>query len=62
MLIIYEIFKGKIAEQKQLRNLTNADIGKMSGYSVKTIDAFMSGTRESERLAKAIAEALSIKM
>lgn len=62
VLIIYEIFKGEIAKQKKLRHLTNADIGKMSGYSVKTIDAFMSGTRESERLAKAIAEALSIKM
>lgn len=61
VLTIYEIFKGKIAEQKKLRHLTNADIGKMTGYSSKTIDAFMSGARESDRLAKAIAEALNIK-
>ena len=56
------MFRAKIAEQKKLRNLTNADIAKMTGYTKSTIDAFMCGVRESEKVAKAIAKALGIEL
>jgi hypothetical protein len=60
--IIYRLFRAKIAEQKKLRNLTNADMAKLTGYTKSTIDAFMCGVRESENVAKAIAEALDIEI
>jgi hypothetical protein len=56
----YELFRGKIAEQKKLRRLTNADIAKMTGIPIGTIKAFMCGVRESDRTAQAIAMALNI--
>lgn len=59
---IYEIFIGKIAEQKALRGLTNADIGKMTGYKRKTIDAFTGGSRQSDNVAGAIAKVLNIEL
>lgn len=60
--IIYEVFKGKVAEQKQIRRLTYAEIGKMTGYSKNAIAQFMCGARESERVAKAIAKVLDIEL
>lgn len=60
--IIFRLFIGKVAEQKKLRDLTNADIGKMTGYSKQTINAFMCGARQSEHVASAIAQALKIEM
>ena len=33
----YRLFCGKVAEQKKLRKLTNGDLAKLTGYSVKTI-------------------------
>ena len=62
MKIIYKLFCGKVAEQKKLRKLTNADLGRMTGYSKKTIEAFMCGTRESESVAKALANVLKIEL
>ena len=59
--IIYKLFCGKVAEQKKLRKLTNADLAKMTGYSKKTIEAFMCGARESDRIAKALAAVLNIE-
>lgn len=59
---IYEFFRGKIAEQKKLRKLTNADIAQMTGYTKSAIAAFMCGARESEQVAKAIANALNIEL
>jgi hypothetical protein len=58
---IYELFRGKIAEQKKLRRLTNGDIAKMTGYSVSTINAFMAGNRENDKIANAIAKVLDIE-
>lgn len=61
-IIPYEIFKGKVAEQKQVRKLNYEQIGKMAGYSKNAIAQFMCGKKESERVAKAIAQALDIEM
>ena len=58
---IYELFKAEIVKQKRLRKLTNADLGKLTGYKQQTIDAFMAGARESENVAKAIAKVLKIE-
>lgn len=54
-------FVGKISEQKKVRHLTNADLAKMTGYTRKTIEAFMCGARDSDAVAKALATALNIK-
>lgn len=59
---IYTLFLGKIAEQKKNKHLTNADIAKKTGYTKKTIEAFMCGSRPSENVAKAIASVLNIEM
>lgn len=58
---IYELFRGKIAEQKKIRRLTDADVAKMTGYKTSTIRAFMAGSRENEKIATAIAQALGIE-
>ena len=60
-ITIYELFRGKIAEQKKIRHLTDADIAKMTGYTTSTIRAFMCGSRENEKIATAIAQALGIE-
>ncbi|MFR1050956.1 MAG: hypothetical protein ACLSE7_04435 [Lachnospirales bacterium] len=62
MTTIYRLFCGKIAEQKKLRKLTNGDLAKMTGYKKKTIEAFMCGARESEKIAKALAAVLNIEL
>lgn len=59
---IYGLFIGKVAEQKKIRKLTNADIAKMTGYTKNAIDAFMCGKRSSENMAKAIAYVLEIEL
>ena len=58
---IYELFVGKIAEQKKLQKKTNADIANMTGYSKKTIEAFLGSGRQSEKVADAIAKVLRIE-
>lgn len=60
--IIYTLFRGKVAEQKKLRKLTNGDLAKLTGYTKSAIDAFMCGVRESEPIAKAIASVLKIEL
>ena len=62
MIHIYKILCAKIAEQKKLRGLTNADLAKLTGYKTKTIEAFMCGARSSEPIAKALAAVLEIEM
>jgi len=49
-------------KQKRIKQLTNADLGHLTGFSRSTIDAFMAGARESENVARAIAKALKIEM
>lgn len=58
---MYELFRGKVAEQKKIRHLTYMDIAKMTGYTEPTIRAFMCGARENEKIATAIANALGIE-
>jgi transcriptional regulator with XRE-family HTH domain len=62
VLKIYELLRGEIAKQRKMKKLTNEEIGKMAGYKKSSVDAFMSGVRETERLAKAIANALEIEI
>jgi len=62
VITIYELFVGKIAEQKKLQKKTNADIADMTGYKKKTIEAFLGSGRQTEKVAEAIAKALKIEM
>lgn len=55
------VFVAEVDKQKRLKNLTNADIAKLTGYTRSTIDAFMGGFRDSNNVRKAIAEALKIE-
>jgi hypothetical protein len=59
---IYEIFRGKVAEQKKLRKITDADIAEMTGFTLSTIRAFMCGVRQGEKTAKSIAKVLGIEL
>lgn len=49
-------------KQKRIKKLTNADLGRLTGFTRSTIDAFMAGARESENVAKAIAKVLEIEL
>lgn len=60
--IIYELFRGKVAEQKKLRKLNYNELAKMTGCSLASIKAFMCGVRESDRTAKVLAKALNIEL
>lgn len=53
---MYETVKGDIARIKQLRRLTYADIGKMTGYRENTIAQFMCGKKESPAVADALSK------
>ena len=58
----YIFFQGRITEAKKVKGLNNEDIGKLTGYSKKTIEAFMSERgNKSEKVANAIAKALKIE-
>lgn len=59
---MYEVFKSKIAAEKKLRRLKNKDIAQMTGYAVTTINQFMGGIRDSEKVARAISAALDIPL
>lgn len=60
--VIFKLFTGEVAKVKKIRNLTNADLAKMTGYKESTIEAFMKGARPSEYVARAISHALGIEM
>jgi len=58
----YIFFQGRITEAKKVNGLTNDDIAELTGYSKKTIEAFMSKHgNKSEKVANAIAKALKIE-
>lgn len=59
---IYELFRGKVAEQKKLRKLTDKKLAEMSGCSFAAVRAFMCGARQSDNTAKALAKALGIDL
>lgn len=60
--MVHKLLIGKIAEQLKLKKLTYYDLAKLTGYSHSSITAFMCGDRESDNLAKSIANALKIKI
>lgn len=66
-VIIFEVFKGEVAKQKKVLHITNADIGKMTGYTKKTIDYFLTrgdnkDRDDSKNVAVAISKALNIEL
>jgi hypothetical protein len=66
-MAIYEVFKAEVAKVKRLRKLTNADIGKLTGFKKNTIDLFMTSPEhknrdDSEAVAQAISKALGIEL
>ena len=59
------VFVSKVAAKKKLKGLTNADLAKMTCYTEKTIATFMansSGRPRSRKVARALAQALEMKM
>lgn len=61
---MYEAFKAEVERKKRLLNLTNADIGKATGYASTTIDYFMlknSPRPESRKVGAAIADCFGIE-
>ena len=61
VIIIYKLFIAEIKKQLYLQKLTYKQLGKLAGYTEGTIQAFMSGTRESENMANSIAKVLKIE-
>ena len=53
---MYDTVKGDVARIKQLRRLTYADIGRLTGYRENTIAQFMCGKKESPAVAEALAK------
>ncbi|SHI23871.1 hypothetical protein SAMN02745823_03776 [Sporobacter termitidis DSM 10068] len=58
---IYELLRAEIAKQKNLQKKTNADLAGLTGFSKKTIEAFMCAARDSDSVANALAKALKIE-
>lgn len=58
---MYESLKGEVARIKQIRKLTYEDLAEITGYKPNTIAQFMSGTRETEAVASALARGLDIQ-
>ena len=58
---IYKLFIAEVKKQLSIRGWKYADLSKATGYTVGTIEAFMCGARESERMADCIAKALEIE-
>lgn len=59
---MYDVLKGEVAREKQIRHLTYADLGAMTGYRANTIAQFMAGSRESAAVAEALSRALKIEL
>lgn len=57
-------FIGKVAATKKIKGLTSADLARMTGYSRRTIDMFLSNAPRprSPKVARALSEALQIKL
>ena len=56
----YKEFRAEIRKQLSLRGWKYKDLASATGYTVKTIESFMCGSRTSDGLAEAIAKALDI--
>ena len=55
------LFIAEVKKQQSVRNLTYTDLARLTGFSKSTIDAFMCGVRNGDRVKKALAEALEIQ-
>ena len=56
----YKAFKAEVRKQLSLRGWKYKDLSVATGYTTRTIEAFMCGSRTSDSLAEAIAKALDI--
>lgn len=56
----YREFRAEIRKQLSLRGWKYKDLSAATGYTVKTIEAFMCGTRVTDSMAISIAKALNI--
>lgn len=59
---MYDIFRGEVAKAKQIRKLTNRDLASMTGFAENTIAAFLCGSRCSDTVARALAQALGLEL
>ena len=59
---MYDIFRGEVAKVKQIRKLTNRDLAIMTGFAENTIAAFLCGSRCSDSVARALAQALDLEI
>ena len=59
-MVDFTRFKAEVKKQLELRGWKYADLAKATGYSLGAIESLMCGARASDRLCKAVAEALSI--
>ena len=58
---IYKLFIAEVKKQLSIKGWKYADLSKATGYTVCSIEAFMCGARESERMADCIAKVLGIE-
>lgn len=56
----FKAFKAECKKQMVLRDWTNADLAKATGYKIGTIESFMGNRKVTDQTAKAIAKALDI--
>lgn len=56
----FKRFKAEVKKALVLREWTYRDLSKATGYTVKTIEAFMSECKVTDNVACAIAKALDI--
>lgn len=59
---MYEVFRGEVAKVKQMKHLTNKDLGNMIGVKENTIAAFMCGSRVTENVAQKLSKVLEIEL
>ena len=62
---IYELFKAEVVKELRIRKIGQKELAQMTGYKLCTIQRFMGGRKDrddSDRVAKAIAYALGIKL
>ncbi len=58
----YPLFRAEVKKQMDLRGWKHKDLAIATGYSIYSINSAFSGARCSDKLMKAIADALNISM
>ncbi len=59
-MVDFARFKAEVKKQLSLKNWKYADLAKATGYSISTIESLMCGSRASDKVYKAVANALDI--